>query len=168
MQMFTIPNKRVTNVAYLQDQLLANGFTGAIPSSQGSTPPKVYVYENDGAPNPTAFVNTYVDPNVITLSSNAPIGSFGLPQVAPDGVATQTITVRMKDPYTGQNVNESLTVVVAPSFPITVIPTTVAVVNGVGSFVVGPTTVAGRYNITVRRQGDTQGWSQVAIMIAFA
>lgn len=166
MMQYTI-NKAIGNSAALRSQLLAGGWsevalvTGMLPS------PYVLVSVGNGDPNPTAFVNAYVDPPVISAVSNKAIGPFGHYQANADGVDTQVITVQMKNAVTGQNVSWNGNLIVQPMTPIAISSNTIAVVNGVGTFTVGPTTVPSEYDILVQLQSDTVGYTRYRLHLSF-
>ena len=137
-------NRQLVSVARLRDQLIGNGFPSAKVAFQESSPPKTYVFVDEPG-DPSSLVNAYVDFGVLSATSDQPPGPDGVPQCPGDGVATHTLTIKKLDPYTGQQASGSETVQIIPSFPVTVAPSQIQLVNGLGTASIGPTTLVGDF-----------------------
>lgn len=163
----TFANKTIKSVPYLQSQMQAAQWPGAVVASCESAPPSCVTVTDSLQPDPTAFVAAYVDPAVITATSNKPVGASGFPQGLANGVDTQTISIQLKDPYTGGDVGGTPTILAYPQSPLVVSSTSVALVNGAGTFTAGPTTTPGLYTISLKYSTDMTNYSYITIKIAF-
>lgn len=163
-------DKVIQMPGYLQKQMREAQWPGAVVAYQGTPTHCTTVVVDDAQPDPTAVVDAYSDPAVMTVSSNKPEGPFGLPTADADDSDTHTMTIQMVDPITKAPVSWSGNAVVQPKSPIMVAPTTVAITNGVGSFVLGPSGIPGEFDIYLKLQSDTgpnAGWSRIQTRVAF-
>jgi hypothetical protein len=160
-------NREISNIGALRSQLIANGWAGASVLYCALPMQCVTVQVADAAPDPTAFVTAFVDPATISADSNKPDGPFGHSQGNADGVDFQTITIQMLDRLGGSPLNWNGSVLVQPQGPIQRSPAIVPVVNGVGTFTVGPTTIPGEYDLFLQIQGDTEGYSRYRLHLSF-
>lgn len=160
-------DREVANLAALRSQLIAGGWTNAAVLYCAEPSKCVTVHVDDAAPDPTSFITAYVDPAVITTSSDHPGGPFGHHQGDADGVDFQTVTIQMVDPKTGAPVGWNGNIIVQPQGPIQRSPAIVAVANGVGTFTVGPTTIPGEYDLFLQIQGDSVGYSRFRLHLSF-
>lgn len=103
----------------------------------------------------------------ITASSDCPIGPFGHNQANANGVDQQTVTIQMVDAVTRQKINWNGTVLILPMNPIAITPNTLNIVNGVGIFKVGPTSLPSEYDIYIQIQGDLDGSSRYNLHLSF-
>jgi hypothetical protein len=166
MKTFTV-NKVIGNPLALRSKLLAGGWSMAALVTGAQLPGYVLVSVGDVDPDPTAFVNAYVDPPVISAVSNKAVGPFGHYQASANGADTQIITIRMKDAVTGLNVPWGGNLIIQPMTPISISSNTIAIVNGAGTFTVGPTSVPSEYDIWVQLQTDTVGYTRYRLHLSF-
>jgi hypothetical protein len=167
MKTFRIVGKAIGDCDFCQQMLRDNGYHGAIVACAESVPSVVTVYTDDNSPDPTAFINAYAEPPLLNATSDHPDGPFGHAQGNADGLDTQLITVITVDAVTKQPKSWSGNVLVQPMSPIMVNPKIVPIVNGIGTFRVGPTPVPGEYDIYIQRQGDTVGTSRFRLHLMF-
>lgn len=139
MKIFNFPGKVVANSSYLQSQLRDAGFIAAVPLDIS---PGIVVCVDDSSPDPTNFVNAYTDPPVI-------VAVAGVKQA--NGVDKVTVTIQAFDAITKQQVswNGTLDILqIMPQIPVSLM--SIPIVNGQGSFDVGPTVSPGEYTITLQ------------------
>lgn len=156
--------KSVSNLVSLRSYLLNNGYeTMALLNSVDT----VWIDVPDEAADPTTLILDFVEPPTISATSNKPMGPFRHYQGVADGVDAQTVTVQMLNPDGSNNTTWNGAVLAQPLSPITVVSTTVNITNGVGTFVVGPTTMPGEYDFYMQIQGDTIGYSFYRLHLSF-
>lgn len=160
-------SKVVKNVVCLQQQMQAAQWPGAVVISQGGPSFVTAVVTDDAQPDPGAFVLAYSDPATLTVTSSKPVGSFGLPSASADGVDKHLMTIQAVNPADGSPSTWSGVVLVQPKAPIGISPTQVQVTNGVGTFEVGPSTIPGEFDLSLKDQADTAGWSRIQTRVAF-
>jgi hypothetical protein len=131
----------------LRSTLAASGFPSAgVISSCGETP-KVWVTVSEQG-DPSSAVNAYVDPNKLTMASDKPVGTDGIPEAFGDGQDTHSITIYKKD-WGGVTVPGSEVVRIQPSQMIAANPHITSLVDGIGRISVGPTTMIGTITLKV-------------------
>lgn len=150
MKVVQVNNKKVLNAASLKKRLQGAGFSVEnIVAAQGVNP-FVQVWLADlETKDPTPMVRAYVDPDVLSVASDKPPGSDMVPECPADGVATHTLTIKKKDPYTGADKTGMETVQILPSQMIVVTPSQVVLVNGQTTVKVGPTQMVGELFVRV-------------------
>lgn len=143
MTTYTFVGKFFLDVEALRLYLVAAGFPSAeviCKADNGAGSPCTVVSVATG--DPTVAVNAYVDPGIITVLSNKPLGPDGVPETDGNGVDTFTITIQKKDSL-GNNMTGTETINVQPKQLITISASSVDLVAGVGTVDVGPTTLQG-------------------------
>lgn len=166
MKQFTV-DKAIGNPQCLRTNLLAAGWAEAALMTVAQPSPYVLVSVGDSDPNPTAFVNAYVDPPRISATSNHAVGPFGHFQGLANGVDSQAITISMLNANTGQPMSWNGNVIIQPMTPITISTNTLAIVNGTGVFTVGPTTIPSEYDIWIQLQTDPVGYTRYRLHLSF-
>lgn len=157
-------NRVVSNLGSLRAYLASNGYSSFALFNNATT---LWVDILDNSPDPTTFVTAFVEPPTISAASDHSMGPFMHYQGIANGSDVQTITIQMLNPDGSNNTTWGGNVLVQPLSPVQVSQVTVAVVNGVGTFTVGPTTMPGEYDLYMLLQGDNTGYSWYRMHLSF-
>lgn len=144
MKTIKINAKKITNVFFAEKSLRDAGF--ALIGVVAAIGPSPYVHvhlEDRETKDPTPLIMTHVDPCLIEISSNKTVGVSGAPEALANNSDKHSITVSKKDPVTGSIApgSEQLQIIADRAIPVSL--TQRQLTNGVATFAIGPTLVAG-------------------------